>query len=135
MLELVKKNIHMNRWKGYATSQITLDDDILSVFHDDQYVGLAYKSGKEKQPYEIALYTTGGREKATFTVDFAFDHVAISKDQIFVYNEKEVGIYTVKGYCRYRGTIKEGNVENIFRLSGNRYMVVLDSGTETIRLQ
>ena len=90
---------------------------------------------KEKQPYEIALDTTGGREKATFTVDFAFDHVAISKDQIFVYNEKEVGIYTVKGYCRYRGTIKEGNVENIFRLSGNRYMVVLDSGTETIRLQ
>ena len=117
------------------SNQITLDDDILSVFHDDQYVGLAYKSGKEKQPYEIALYMTGGREKATFTVDFAFDHVAISKDQIFVYNEKEVGIYTVKGYCRYRGTIKEGNVENIFRLSGNRYMVVLDSGTETIRLQ
>lgn len=117
------------------SNQITLDDDILSVFHDDQYVGLAYKSGKEKQPYEITLYTTGGREKATFTVDFAFDHVAISKDQIFVYNEKEVGIYTVKGYCRYRGTIKEGNVENIFRLSGNRYMVVLDSGTETIRLQ
>ena len=117
------------------SNQITLDDDILSVFHDDQYVGLADKSGKEKQPYEIALYTTGGREKATFTVDFAFDHVAISKDQIFVYNEKEVGIYTVKGYCRYRGTIKEGNVENIFRLSGNRYMVVLDSGTETIRLQ
>ena len=102
------------------SNQITLDDDILSVFHDDQYVGLAYKSGKEK---------------ATFTLDFAFDHVAISKDQIFVYNEKEVGIYTVKGYCRYRGTIKEGNVENIFRLSGNRYMVVLDSGTETIRLQ
>lgn len=117
------------------SNQVTLDDDILSVFHNDQYVGLVCKSGKEKQPYEIVLYTTGGREKARFTVDFAFDHVAISKDRIFVYNEKEVGIYNVKGYCRYRGTIKEGNVENIFRISGNRYMVVLDSGTETIRLQ
>lgn len=29
------------------SNQITLDDDILSVFHDDQYVGLAYKSGKK----------------------------------------------------------------------------------------
>ncbi|WP_313154935.1 DUF3794 and LysM peptidoglycan-binding domain-containing protein [Lacrimispora sp.] len=29
MLELVKKNIHMNRWKGYAASQITLDDDFI----------------------------------------------------------------------------------------------------------
>ena len=117
------------------SNRITLDDDILSVFHDDQYVGMAYKTGKEKKSYEIVLYTTGGTQKAKFTVDFAFDHVALGKEQIFVYNEKEVGIYTVKGYCRYRGTIKEGNVENIFRLSGNRYMVVLDSGTETIRLQ
>ena len=70
------------------SNRITLDDDILSVFHDDQYVGMAYKTGKEK-----------------------------------------------KGNCRYQGTIKEGNVENIFRISGNRYMVILDSGTETIRLQ
>lgn len=29
MLELVKNNIHMNRWKGNATSQITLDDDFI----------------------------------------------------------------------------------------------------------
>lgn len=117
------------------SNRITLDDDILSVFHDDQYVGMAYKTGKEKKSYEIVLYTTGGAQKAKFTVDFAFDHVALSKEQIFVYNEKEVGIYTLQGNCRYQGTIKEGNVENIFRISGNRYMVILDSGTETIRLQ
>lgn len=29
MMELVKKNIHMNRWKGNATTQITLDDDFI----------------------------------------------------------------------------------------------------------
>ena len=117
------------------SNRITLNDDILSVFHDDQYVGMAYKTGKEKKSYEIVLYTIGGTQKAKFTVDFAFDHVALSKEQIFVYNEKEVGIYTLQGNCRYQGTIKEGNVENIFRISGNRYMVILDSGTETIRLQ
>ena len=90
---------------------------------------------KKRSRIEIVLYTTGGVQKAKFTVDFAFDHVALSKEQIFVYNEKEVGIYTLQGNCRYQGTIKEGNVENIFRISGNRYMVILDSGTETIRLQ
>ena len=76
------------------SNRITLNDDILSVFHDDQYVGMAYKTGKEKKSYEIVLYTIGGTQKAKFTVDFAFDHVALSKEQIFVYNEKEVGIYT-----------------------------------------
>lgn len=29
MVELVKKNIHMNRWKGNAATQITLDDDFI----------------------------------------------------------------------------------------------------------
>ncbi|MEG0564661.1 MAG: DUF3794 domain-containing protein [Hungatella sp.] len=28
-MELVKKNIHMNRWKGNAATQITLDDDFI----------------------------------------------------------------------------------------------------------
>ena len=55
------------------------------------------------------------------------------EDNKFLPNDFEfVGL---QGNCRYQGTIKEGNVENIFRISGNRYMVILDSGTETIRLQ
>lgn len=29
MMELMKKNIHMNRWKGNAATQITLDDDFI----------------------------------------------------------------------------------------------------------
>ena len=29
MMELMKKNIHMNRQKGNAVSQITLDDDFI----------------------------------------------------------------------------------------------------------
>lgn len=29
MMELVKKNIHMNRWKGKVMTQITLDDDFI----------------------------------------------------------------------------------------------------------
>ncbi len=28
-MELVKKNIHMNRWKNHAATQITLDDDFI----------------------------------------------------------------------------------------------------------
>ncbi|MFQ9419330.1 MAG: hypothetical protein ACLR15_13920 [Lachnospiraceae bacterium] len=53
---------------------------------------------------------------------------------MYTMKKKWVSIH-YRGNCRYQGTIKEGNVENIFRISGNRYMVILDSGTETIRLQ
>ena len=29
MLELVKQNIHMNRWKNQVNTQVTLDDDFI----------------------------------------------------------------------------------------------------------
>ena len=29
MLELVKQNIHMNRWKNRVETQVTLDDDFI----------------------------------------------------------------------------------------------------------
>ena len=28
-MELIKKQIHMNQWKGNVTTQITLDDDFI----------------------------------------------------------------------------------------------------------
>ncbi|WP_367569120.1 SPOCS domain-containing protein [Lacrimispora sp.] len=46
MLELVKKNIHMNRWKGYATSQITLDDDFIVPDTMDDVEQIILSSGE-----------------------------------------------------------------------------------------
>ena len=46
MLELVKKNIHMNRWKGYATSQITLDDDFIVPDSMDDVDQMILSSGE-----------------------------------------------------------------------------------------
>lgn len=45
MLELVKKNIHMNRWKGYAASQITLDDDFIVPDSMDDVEQIILSSG------------------------------------------------------------------------------------------
>ncbi|WP_312433037.1 SPOCS domain-containing protein [Lacrimispora sp.] len=45
MLELVKKNIHMNRWKGYAASQITLDDDFIVPDSMDDVDQIVLSSG------------------------------------------------------------------------------------------
>lgn len=58
MMELVKKNIHMNRWKGNATSQITLDDDFIVpdtmddvesvILHDGEIVIESVKNQSER---------------------------------------------------------------------------------------
>lgn len=116
-------------------NKVSVTEDIVSVFFDDEYAGIVYRGDGENNLYEASVYDISGTEKCKIGIDFTFDHIALSKKQILVYNEKEIGIYTLRGDCRYRGTIKEGRVEKVFRISGDRYMVVLDSGTETIRLR
>lgn len=46
MLELLKKNIHMNRWKGNATSQVTLDDDFIVPDSMDDVDQIILSSGE-----------------------------------------------------------------------------------------
>ena len=51
-----------------------------------------------------------------------------------LYNSNEFSIYTMYGVCRYQGSLKEGNIQNIFRVAGNRYMVIMENGIQTIKL-
>ena len=45
MLELVKQNIHMNRFKSNATTQVTLDDDFIVPDTMDDMARVILSSG------------------------------------------------------------------------------------------
>ena len=82
----------------------------------------------------MELYSSTGRLKWKTGVDIAFEHIMVSKDQILLYNSSEFAVYSMNGTCRYQGTLKEGNVQNIFKVAQNRYMVIMEGGMETIKL-
>ena len=45
-MELVKKQIHMNRWKGNVTTQVTLDDDFIVPDTMDDMAQVLLDKGK-----------------------------------------------------------------------------------------
>ena len=45
MVELIKRNIHMNRWKGSASTQVTLDDDFIVPDTMDDLARIVISSG------------------------------------------------------------------------------------------
>lgn len=113
---------------------VTVEDEILSTFCDGENIGLVFRNTQGESPYRIELYSSTGRLKWKTGVDIAFEHIMVSKDQILLYNSSEFAVYSMNRTCRYQGALKEGSVQNIFKVAQNRYMVIMEGGMETIKL-
>ena len=114
---------------------VKVEDEILAVCSDDSYIGIVCRESGKSSDYRMDIYNSRGELECSTGVDMAFDHMAISKDQILLYNNNEFAVNTTKGVCRYQGAIKEGNLQSFFKVARNRYMAVLDGGVETIKLK
>ena len=113
---------------------VSVEEEILSVFCDSENIGLVFRDTEGENPYKMKLYNSNGKLKWEAGVEVAFDHITISQDQILMYNSNEFAVYSMNGTCRYQGALNEGNIQNIFKVAQNRYMVIMEGGMETIKL-
>ena len=107
---------------------VKVEDEILAVCSDDSYMGIVCRETGKSSDYRMDIYNSRGELECSTGVDMAFDHMAISKDQILLYNNNEFAVYSTKGVCRYQGAMKEGNLQSFFKVARKRYMAVLDGG-------
>ena len=114
--------------------KVTVDSEIVSVFHDNSYIGLIVRSQNSDAPYQMRLYNLKGEEKWSVPLDSLFGTVKINQKEILLYNSTNFAVYSMKGICRFEGTIEEGAIDSLFKIARNRYLAVLDSGIETFKL-
>lgn len=111
-----------------------MEQEILSVFCDESYIGLVFKEQEEDYAYRIELYSKDGDLKWTCGTDIAFDQIRIGKGRILLYNNSEFAVFTMRGHCRYTGSFKDGQIRNMFKTGKNEFLVVTDQGLKTIKL-
>lgn len=97
MMDLVKKNIHMNRWKGNATTQITLDDDFIVPDTMDDMEQVVLDTG------EIVIESSKNQgEKVTVKGKLDF-HI--------LYRKSEGGMQTLGGSIPFEESINVPGLE------------------------
>ena len=126
--------LYQGRQIPEETKTVQAEGEIVSTFFDERHLGLVYHTTEGEDPYWMVVYDAAGNEEFSQTFDFSYDNIQISQDQIIMYNSNEFAIYTMYGVCRYQGSLKEGSIQNIFRVAGNRYMVIMENGIQTIKL-
>lgn len=119
--------------KPEKDKEIKLDKQIISFFHDDDYLGFLLDN-KNQEGCELRLYDMSGKLKLSKTIEEKVGKVKISDGSVIIYNGNQCDIYTTMGIHKFDGQMKE-DILQIKRLPGiNRYLVISEGGITQIRL-
>lgn len=133
--------LYSMREKPSEKARIVLKSEVQSVIYNDKYVGIVIsneeetKKNEEKAPYVLELYNTSGRKVMTQKIDFSYENVRMTKDEIVFTGGTECRIYTVKGKLKFSYTFSKNVVDMVPTGYSSRYIVLYDSGSEVVRLK
>ena len=113
----------------------TIEEEIVSTFHNEKYFGLVLKGTGKKEGYMMQLYSPSGKKMFSEKFEHEYQSIDISKEMIILCDGSKVRMYNLKGILKFDGIIGEGAVKNVFQMSSKRYMVISENGIHTISLK
>lgn len=111
------------------------EKEIISAFYNRSYVGYVVHSEDSDKAFTMKVYNLKGQEIFKEDFDFDYDQITMDDNQILMYNNKQMCIYSLSGVKKFEGDIKEGVLSKVLPFSPNRYMLVTEGGTCTIKLK
>lgn len=130
-----KFEIYSGTQKPENVFEKTLENEVESVFYNENYIGLVYKDISKENPYHIDVYNTSG--EIITSEDFALDYTDImfNKDFIIIYDSNECLMYSLNGIVKFNGLFKNSIIKMIPTNNKTRYLFVSGSKTDEIQLK
>ena len=114
---------------------VSFDDNIISCFYNRRYIGFVFNNMGTSRRYLIKVYSFTGEEVFTTETDFIYNTITMEDDSILMHNSSEMAVYTMKGHQRYSGVISDGGINQVIRLSRNRYLTTGNTRTRILQLK
>lgn len=113
--------------------KVEVEKEIVSVFYDDDTIGLVFKNDSKDEQYTMQVYGTDGKQKFQTNFNIPYTTIKMSGGNILMYNDSQICVMSDSGVEKYMGTI-DGTINDFFKIGWNRYLLVLDSGINVIKL-
>lgn len=119
--------------KPKLLSEIPFEYNIKSVIHNNKYVGVVLDQ-RELSTNEIIIYDLNGNKAFTKKIDFDYDKIHMTEDEIIMYNETSCVIMKLNGKTKFEYTFSMG-IEALYQSNHfNRYYLVTESDILDIEL-
>ena len=122
--------------KPQLTLELPFEQEIKSIFYNEEYVGIVYSNQDEAVTHHMKIYDTKGKLRMETDFSLEYDSVSfLSNGEICVANETACDLYTVGGVYRFHYEF-----ENILHCiipgkMGLNYSFVMDNETQKVRLK
>lgn len=118
-------------------NQLTVDQEIQSVFFDDSYFGLVFTDSSADTGRVIRIYDLRCSEQTTIQTEFSYDSIGfLDNHEICMFTANQCRIYTLGGLEKFAYEFEDEEIRGIFHDSGYRNYIILKEGvTERARLK
>ena len=79
------------------------------------------------------VYSTDGNLKFKQNFNIPYTTIKLSGGNILMYNSSQICVMNSRGVQKYMGSV-DGTIKDFFKIGWNRYLLVLDSGVDVIKL-
>lgn len=118
------------------TKEIVTEKEIVSTFYDDDYFGIVTESDEEDaaHKYKMELYREGGSKCFQTYFDMEYSNIKICQEEIFLYNDSELIIYTTAGKLKYTSSYEKQIIDVIPAEGIGKYMIITADSTDIIKI-
>ena len=115
-------------------AEYILDQEILSVFSGNGYLGVVFASTSDEGRYRMSVYNSQGELRGNYYFDMDYTDIFFEKKTFVVYNESECLIRTYDGKDKFYG--KFSTSVNVMMPTDKAYCYVIadDRSVQTIQL-
>lgn len=111
---------------------INVKQEIVSIFFDDQRIGLVFKNNSKDSEYTMEVYSMNGQLKFRKNFNVAYSTIKMSDGNIIMYNSSQICVMNSRGVQKYMGSV-DGTIRDFFKIGWNKYLMVMDNGVSTIK--
>ena len=91
--------------KPVSKSEVMLEEEVRSVYHNDTYVALVSYDTTGGNKYMINVYDSTGKSCLRQGFDVEYRNVVLKGETIYIYGEAECCIYSLSGVEKFNGTL------------------------------
>ncbi len=121
--------------KPESVFEMDLEDQVKSVFHNEEYIGLVFVEGTSEAAYRLDVYNTSGELVLSKPFSLEYSDIIFHKGRIIIYNSNNCLICNMEGMEKYNGTFYNSVIEVVPTSSNLRYLLVSGSKTDKIQLK
>lgn len=117
------------------SSKIDIQQEIISIFHSDQYLGLVLKSDKPEHKYLMNLYNSSGKLTMEKYFDMDYKEIEIDGNQVLLLNEGKFMILSTGGKEIFQGSYSKPIISLMKTGGFRKYTIITQNSTDQIRLK